>query len=584
MLQEEGINPAGIAKGLVIQKLIAGLDQMCSVNAAKRWDMLKSDHEEQVFAVSCSATKEKATKGWLIDSGCTNHMTPDASIFKSIDKSFKTKVKVGNGHLIKVEGKGDVLRSTPTGNKLILNVLLVPEIEKNLLSIAQLLEKGYSVVFKGNECQISDPSGSRLISMDQLTKEDMVENFINSGEKEERLKGCKLKTLRTDNGIEYTSAQFQAFYDEVGIKHQLTNTYTPQRNGVSERKNRSLMDMTRCLMFEKNLPKTLWAEPSLAHLKVFGCICYAHVPAVKRDKLAKRAQSSILVGYNTVKKGYKILDPSTNKVLMSRDVVFDEKSCWNWEKNEPETVSEDLVADQTESDQNGPEMDIDDEPVRGTRPLAEIYERAQVAIVEQSSFEEAEAQQGWKQPMTDEISMIEKNQTWELVERPANKKIIGVKWYGIDYLDTFAPVAKLDTIRLLIALAAHMQWKIHQLDAKSAFLNGFLEEEIYVEQPQGFKVADKEEMVYRLKKALYGLKQAPKTWYSRIDGYLASLEFERSSSEPTLYVKKKGAKTQLIVSLYVEDLLVIGGDQAMLVDFKAKMQQVFEMSDLGQMS
>ena len=115
--------------------------------------------------------------------------------------------------------------------------------------------------------------------------------------------GCKLKTIRSDNGTEYTSAQFQAFCDKAGIKHQLTNTYTPQQNGVSERKNRSLMDMARCLMIQKNLPKALWAEavntanyiqnrlptkaldqktpfeawfgfkPSLAHLKVFGCIC-----------------------------------------------------------------------------------------------------------------------------------------------------------------------------------------------------------------------------------------------------------------------------------------------------------------------
>ena len=95
---------------------------------------------------------------------------------------------------------------------------------------------------------------------------------------------------------------------------------------------------------------------------------------------------------------------------------------------------------------------------------------------------------------------------------------------------------------------------------KSAFLNGFLEEEIYIDQQQGFVVSGKEQMVYRLKKALYGLKQAPRAWYARIDRYLVSLGFQRSLSEPILYVKNKGVEPQLIVSLYVDDLLVIGGD------------------------
>ncbi|KAA3482129.1 pleiotropic drug resistance protein 3-like [Gossypium australe] len=151
-------------------------------------------------------------------------------------------------------------------------------------------------------------------------------------------------------------------------------------------------------------------------------------------------------------------------------------------------------------------------------------------------------------------------------------------------METFAPVARIDTIRLLVALTAQRQWCIHQLNVKSALLNGFLEEEIYIDQPQGFIVLGKEHMVYRLKNALYGLKQDPRAWYARMDSYLISLGFERSTSEPTLCVKKKEAETQLIVSLYVDDLLVIGGDNNDLADFKAKMMNMFEMSDLGLMT
>ncbi|KAG8480142.1 hypothetical protein CXB51_024952 [Gossypium anomalum] len=208
------------------------------------------------------------------------------------------------------------------------------------------------------------------------------------------------------------------------------------------------------------------------------------------------------------------------------------------------------------------------------------------------------------------MNMIQKNQTWDLVDRP-EKKVIGVRWvfrakfnadgslnkhkaklvvkgysqqYGVDFDETLAPVARLDTIKLLFALAAQKKWQIHQLDVKSAFLNGFLKEEIYIEQPDGFQVQGQEDKVYRLKKALYELKQAPRAWYDRVDAYLSNLGFEKSLSEPTLYVKKSKDETLLIVSIYVDDLLVAGSKDVLVNEFKAQMQEVFDMTDLGVMT
>lgn len=154
---------------------------------------------------------------------------------------------------------------------------------------------------------------------------------------------------------------------------------------------------------------------------------------------------------------------------------------------------------------------------------------------------------------------------------------------GVDYGDTFAPVARHETIRLIVALSAQYGWKIFHLDVKSTFLNGVLQEEIYVEQPTGFIVAGHEDKVYRLHKALYGLKQAPRARYSIIDSHFLQNDFRRSQNEPTLYVKDCGNGKKVVVSLYVDDLLVIGDDIDEIANFKRSMLQVFEMTDLGVM-
>ena len=110
---------------------------------------------------------------------------------------------------------------------------------------------------------------------------------------------------------------------------------------------------------------------------------------------------------------------------------------------------------------------------------------------------------------------------------------------GIDYEETFSPVARFDTVQLFLALAAQLKWKVYQFDVKSTFLNGELKEEVYVSQPEGFEINGKQEKVYRLRKALYGLKQAPRAWYSKIDAYFQLNGFMRTANEPTLF---KGAR------------------------------------------
>jgi hypothetical protein len=148
---------------------------------------------------------------------------------------------------------------------------------------------------------------------------------------------------------------------------------------------------------------------------------------------------------------------------------------------------------------------------------------------------------------------------------------------GEDYDETFSPIAKYTSIKSIIVIASAMGWKLQQMDVKTTFLNGVIEEEVYIEQPQGFVIHGKQSHVCTLKKALYGLKQAPKAWYARIDSYLMSLGYSKSNADPNLYYKVENG-CPLILVLYVDDLFLIG-DVKLIVRCKRKLPLEFEMKD-----
>ena len=226
-------------------------------------------------------------------------------------------------------------------------------------------------------------------------------------------------------------------------------------------------------------------------------------------------------------------------------------------------------------------------------------------------FEYAVKEQKWRKAMDNEINSIEKNNTWTLSELPKGVKKIGVKWVfktmrdengkiikhkarlvakgypqkqGIDYSEVFAPVARLDTVRMVIATATQKGWKIFQLDVKSAFLHGQLSEQVFVDQPRGYEKKGNEHLVYQLHKALYGLKQAPRAWFSRIKAHFIKEGFQGCDYEQTLFTKRSKEGKIIIVSVYVDDLIFTGDDENLMLEFKASMMREFDMSDLGCMS
>ena len=228
-------------------------------------------------------------------------------------------------------------------------------------------------------------------------------------------------------------------------------------------------------------------------------------------------------------------------------------------------------------------------------------------VDEPANFEQAMAHECWRKEMLDEMTSIEANDTWELIDHPPRQRPIGIKWVfktkkdatgiitkhkarliakgyvqrqGIDYDEVFALVARLESVYLLLALALSEGWPVHHMDVKSAFLNDELREEVYVAQSPGFMVAGKERKVLRPIKALYDLRQAPCAWYAKLDASLASLGFQRSTSEHAVYTRGKNSH-RLIVGVYVDDLVITGKDIAELRQFKEEMKKTFQMSDLG---
>jgi len=224
------------------------------------------------------------------------------------------------------------------------------------------------------------------------------------------------------------------------------------------------------------------------------------------------------------------------------------------------------------------------------------------------NIEEALDDPNWKLAVLDELNALKKNETWEIVSLPHDKKKVGCKWvftikckadgsverykarlvakgftqtYGIDYQETFAPVAKLNSIRVLLSLAANLNWPLHQLDVKNAFLNGELEEEVFMSLPPEFEEKLGRNKVCRLKKSLYGLKQSPRAWFERFGTVVKGIGYTQSQADHTLFYKHSATNKIAILIVYVDDIILTGDDSSELKSLREKLAKVFEIKELG---
>lgn len=750
---------------------------------------------------------------WIVDSGATAHIGNCESLFNHMMYLDQPQhVTLGDGRTLDIKGRGDVTLNVvlPDGKRhqcVLKNVLLVPNLGYNLLSVAKAVEAGKEVQFRGNHCYIIDERDGGLIisaekvnglyhvnvncntdnrintllqssnkpsltkeaiwhrrlghlnlgSLRKLAQSDMVIGFDYDPEKAtegigfcescvegkshrlpfqprqgkqsntplelvhsdvcgklnikslggaqyfltfiddstryvwiyvlkrkdevftkfcewkamvENSTGCKLKTLRSDNGGEYTSAEFTDYLKREGIRHELTIPRTPEQNGVAERMNRTLVEMVRSMLSDSKAPSRFWAEalstaayirnrcptksvegmtpiealtgkkPDLTHLRRFGCAAYAHIPKEERQKLNPKTRKCILLGYGMDTKGYRLYDPIRGRVVICRDVIFNESDTpieneehnlyedhdgtsgdsrviIDWTDQEPETTTENLERDITHSSHESSDSGL--RRSSRTRRQTEFYgEWVHNSIhvcdsPEPTSVKEALSgaeKEEWRAAMDQEFQSIEKNEVWKLESTlPKGKKAIGTKWVfkrklnadgeierykarlvalgysqqlGADYDDTFCPVVRFESVRTLIAIAVQLGLKLHQMDVTAAFLNGDLKEDVYLSPPEGLVVDEsKNKMYLKLVKSLYGLRQSPRCWNSTLDTKLKQMGFQQTPSDPCIYVNVTSTKEPLILAVYVDDIILAGKNDEQISQVKEKLAQCFEVKDLG---
>jgi hypothetical protein len=229
-------------------------------------------------------------------------------------------------------------------------------------------------------------------------------------------------------------------------------------------------------------------------------------------------------------------------------------------------------------------------------------------MLEPLRVEDALGDVDWVMAMQEELNNFTRNEVWSLVERP-KQNVIGTKWVfcnkqdvdgvvtknkarlvakgytqveGLDFGETYAPVARLEAIRILLAFATHHNFKLHQMDVKSAFLNGPISEEVYVEQPSGFEDPQFPNHVYKLHKALCGLKQAPRAWYECLKEFLLKKGFEIGKADPTLFTRKQG-NDLFVCQIYVDDIIFGSTNETWVNEFSWIITKRFEMSMIGEL-
>ncbi|GJT11979.1 retrotransposon protein, putative, ty1-copia subclass [Tanacetum coccineum] len=495
-------------------------------------------------------------------------------------------------------------------------------------------------------------------------KHEVFETFkVFKNEAENQL-GKTIKALRSDRGGEYISQEFKDYLKACGIVQQLTPPYTPQPNGMFERRNRTLLDMVQSMMNLTTLPLSFWDYalesethilnmvpikkvdktpselwygkfPNLSYLKVWGC--EALVKRDTPDKLQQRFVKCIFIGYLKETMCYYFYFPPENKIVVERYAEFFQKSLITQEVSRRAIDLEEIQDEDTSPSEITSEIPIEVEgfeppqkeviPIRRSERThqapnrlcldVEAEEHSIGDLNEPTSYKVAMLElesDKWLDVMNAEIqSMIDNmaNKARDLGvlhNLPPNCKTVGSKWiykkktdmddivhtyksrlvakgytqlYGVDYEETFSHVADIRAIRFLISIAALYDYEIWQMDVTTAFLNGYLDEDIYMVQPEDFIDPKHPRKLCKLQRSIYGLKQASRSWNKIFDKEIKKFGFAQTLDESCVYQKASGSNVTFLI-LYVDDIIIMGNHISSLQSVKDYLGKCFAMKDLGE--
>ncbi|KAL0393227.1 UNVERIFIED_CONTAM: putative mitochondrial protein [Sesamum radiatum] len=463
-------------------KRFGHVEKDCRLKGNHQANCIEENNSSDQLFYTCNSVAETGEATWYIDSAASNHMTYNKGAFQTLDESFKTNVKLGDNHIVKVEGKGSVAINTRKGTRIINDVMYIPNLRTNLFSVGQMMEKGYTLHFGGDSCTIYDNKDKTLKIAEVRMKEHRCFPIHLHYMGRTAMKAQEDQSWLWHRRLDHFNFQGLKILHQKKIMTDL-----PQIQAVKGACEACLQGKQHKKPFPSGTSWRAKAVLELIHTDVCGPM---RTPSHEQN----RYFILFIDDYSRMTWVYFMREKSEVFKVFKKFKNLVEKQSVMIPKEIPPQQQQEEGTDQAEMERRSqqapgsprrppPLEEIEEEtPPRRTKLLSDIYETCNFIMLEPENFETAVKHKVWVQAMEEEIKMIEKNNTWELTDRPKDKEVIGVKWIyktklnadgsiqkhkarlvakgysqlpGIDYTETFAPVARLDTIRALIAIAAN---------------------------------------------------------------------------------------------------------------------------------